>query len=83
MQWILEQFRQNPELALYLTLALGFYAGQFKFGTFSLGTVTGVLLAGLIIGQLRVPVSPALKSVFFLLFLFATGYAVGPQFFRG
>ncbi|HEY0790004.1 MAG TPA: aspartate-alanine antiporter [Chthoniobacterales bacterium] len=83
MQWIIHSLRENPELTLYLTLGAGFYVGRLRVGTFSLGTVTGVLLAGLIIGQFRVPVSPALKSVFFLLFLFATGYAVGPQFFRG
>ena len=54
-----------------------------KFGKFSLGNVTGVLLAGVLIGQLNITISPNVKSVFFLMFLFAVGYSVGPQFFRG
>src|SRR4029077_8269872 len=35
------------------------------------------------IGQLDIPISPAIKSVFFLFFLFVVGYGVGPQFFHG
>jgi putative transport protein len=43
--------RKNPELAIFLTLAIGFYIGQLKVGGFSIGSVTGVLLTGLLIGQ--------------------------------
>ena len=75
--------RQNPELALFLTLALGFLIGRIRIGTFSLGNVVGTLLAGVIIGQIDIKVAPIVKVVFFDLFLFATGYKVGPQFFRG
>src|SRR5437773_831363 len=38
--------RHNPELAIFLTLALGFFIGRLRIGTFSLGTVVGTLLAG-------------------------------------
>src|SRR6202051_899928 len=75
--------RQHPELALFLTLAIGFYLGRFKIYGCSVGSVTGVLLTGLLIGQIDIPISPAIKSVFFLFFLFAVGYGVGPQFFHG
>lgn len=75
--------RKYPELAIFLTLAIGFYIGRLKVGGFSIGSVTGVLLTGLVIGQLDIPIAPAIKSVFFLLFLFAVGYGVGPQFFHG
>jgi len=75
--------RKYPELAIFLTLAIGFYIGRLKVGGFSIGSVTGVLLTGLAIGQLGIPISPAIKSVFFLFFLFAVGYGVGPQFFHG
>ena len=75
--------RQHPELALFLTLAIGFYLGRFKIYGCSVGSVTGVLLTGLVIGQIDIPISPAIKSVFFLFFLFAVGYGVGPQFFHG
>src|SRR4029077_5153879 len=53
------------------------------FGSFSLGIVVGCLLAGVLVGQLNIQVPPLLKTVFFDLFLFTTGYKVGPQFFRG
>jgi putative transport protein len=66
-----------------LTLAVGFLFGRIRFGSFKLGNVVGTLLAGVLIGQLDIEVSPIVKIVFFDLFLFATGYKVGPQFFRG
>src|SRR5213080_3790913 len=75
--------RHNPELAIFLTLALGFFIGRLRIGTFSLGTVVGTLLAGVLVGQLDIKVPPIVKAVFFDLFLFTTGYKVGPQFFRG
>lgn len=75
--------RKYPELSVFLTLAIGFYVGRLKIAGCSVGSVTGVLLTGLIIGQADIPISPAIKSVFFLFFLFAVGYGVGPQFFRG
>jgi len=83
MDWIVKTFQQYPELAIFLTLALGYWIGNIKVGKFSLGAVTGVLLAGVVIGQMNITISPNVKSVFFLLFLFAVGYGVGPQFFRG
>ncbi len=83
MNWLVETLRTNPEIAIYLALALGFVIGGVRIGKFSLGNVTGVLLAGVLIGQLNITISPNVKSVFFLMFLFAVGYSVGPQFFRG
>ena len=47
------------------------------------GNVTATLLAGVLIGQLGITVGGPIKSTFFLLFLFAVGFGVGPQFFRG
>src|SRR5262245_62060302 len=83
MDWFVTSLRENPELAIFLTLALGFVLGRVRLGTFSLGNVVGTLLAGVLVGQLEIPVNPLVKVVFFALFLFATGYKVGPQFFRG
>src|SRR3954454_15181022 len=83
MQWIIQTLRDYPEIAIFMTLALGFWFGNLKFGKFSLGVVTSVLLAGVLIGQARIVISPNVKSTFFLMFLFAVGYGVGPQFFRG
>jgi putative transport protein len=83
MTFFVEALRRHPELAVFLTLALGFFIGRLKIGSFSLGTVIGTLLAGVLIGQLDIQVPETVKTVFFDLFLFATGYKVGPQFFRG
>lgn len=82
MGYVVEALRGNPELAIFLTIALGFLIGRLKFGSFSFGTVVGCLLAGVLIGQLDIKVPPIVKAVFFDLFLFTTGYKVGPQFFR-
>ena len=82
MDWLLETFRNNPSIPIFLTLGVGFWIGKLKYKTFSLGTVTSVLLVGVIVGQMDIPIPGPIKSVFFLLFLFAIGYSVGPQFFR-
>jgi putative transport protein len=83
MTWFVTALRQNPELAIFLTLALGFLIGRLRIGSFSFGTVVGTLLAGVLVGQLNIQVPAIVKTVFFDLFLFTTGYKVGPQFFRG
>ncbi len=83
MDYFVQALRNNPELAIFLTLAIGFLIGRVKFGSFSLGIVVGTLLAGVLIGQLDIKVPAIVKTIFFDLFLFTTGYKVGPQFFRG
>jgi len=83
MNWFVTSLRENPELAIFLTLAIGFAIGRVRVGSFRLGNVVGTLLAGVLVGQLDVRIDPLVKLVFFSLFLFATGYKVGPQFFRG
>src|SRR2546426_9088162 len=81
MNWFVDALRHNPELAIFLTLALGFLVGRLKIGGFSLGTVVGTLLAGVLIGQLDIK-GPALgKTRFFHLFLVTPGHKVGPQLF--
>jgi len=83
MDYFVKALQQNPELAIFLALAVGFSIGRIKIAGFSLGTVVGTLLAGVLIGQLDIKVPSLVKTVFFDLFLFTTGYKVGPQFFRG
>lgn len=83
MEWVIHLLRQHSELAIFLTIAAGFWIGKIKVGQFSLGIVTSVLLVGVLVGQLDITIEEPVKSVFFLLFLFAIGYEVGPQFFRG
>lgn len=82
MDWLVETFRNNPAIPIFLTLGLGFYLGSLKFKGFSLGNVTAVLLVGVLVGQMDIQIPGPIKNVFFLIFLFAIGYSVGPQFFR-
>ena len=83
MEWFTNLLQAHPELAIYLTLGFGFLIGKIHIKGFSLGIVTSVLLVGVLVGQLQIPMTGALKQTAFLLFLFAIGYKVGPQFFAG
>ena len=83
IQWLFATLRQYPEIAIFLTLALGYYFGKFSFKGIGLGAVTATLLAGVLIGQIGITISQPLKATAFLMFLFAVGYGVGPQFVRG
>ena len=80
--WFVGVLLKYPETAVFLSVGLGFIVGRIKIGFFSLGTVASALLIGLLLGQLGMTVPGPMRSAFFLLFLFTTGYAVGPQFFQ-
>lgn len=80
--WIFSILREYPPLVLFLTLGLGFLIGKIRFGNFQLGSVTSVLLVGVLIGQLEISISGPIKNFFFMLFLFTIGYNVGPDFFK-
>ncbi|MGB8520608.1 MAG: aspartate-alanine antiporter [Candidatus Tumulicola sp.] len=81
--WFVSTLQHNAELAIFLTLAIGYLVGPLKIVGFNLGNVTTTLLAGVLVGQLNIPIPGPLKAFVFLLFLFAVGYKVGPQFFAG
>jgi putative transport protein len=83
MSWFTATLRSYPEIAIFLSLGIGYWVGGKSYRGFSLGAVTATLLAAIAIGQLGITVSSNVKSVFFLMFLFAVGYGVGPQFVRG
>lgn len=80
--WFVDVLRHTPALAVFLTIGIGFWLGKLKFKGIALGTVTAVLIVGVLVGQLNIDVGGPLKSVSFLLFLFCIGYSVGPQFFK-
>src|SRR5690348_11849214 len=81
--WFFATLKQYPEIAIFLTLGLGYYFGKFTFKGIGLGSVTATLLAGVVIGQIGITINQPLKATVFLMFLFAVGYGVGPQFVRG
>ena len=68
-EWFAATLRQYPEIAIFLTLAFGYYFGKFTFKGIGLGSVTATLLAGVVIGQLGITISQPLKATMFLLFL--------------
>ena len=82
MNWFAETLRRYPELGVFLVIALGALIGRVKLGSASLGTVTGSLFAGLLVGQLNIPVAGTAKAILYLLFLVGNGFSIGPQFFR-
>ena len=83
IDWFVQTLRGYPEIAVFLSLALGYYFGSFTYKGLGLGAVTATLIAAVIIGQLDIKIGSPLKPTFFLMFLFAIGYGVGPQFVRG
>src|SRR6187200_2203951 len=83
IDWFFTTLKTYPEIAIFLALALGYYFGKFTYKGIGLGAVTATLIAAVVIGQIGITISQPLKAFAFLMFLFAVGYAVGPQFVRG
>jgi aspartate-alanine antiporter len=81
VDFVLHVLRTNPEIAVFLAIALGVLLGRVRIGEFHLGSVAGALLMGLLIGQIGLEVPHVLKSVFFALFIYAVGFKSGPEFF--
>lgn len=83
MEWLGRLFEKYPEMAVFLAIGVGYLIGSFKLRGAGIGSVTGSLLGGILVGNFfHVPVSDTAKAILFLLFLFGIGYSVGPSFFR-
>lgn len=81
MSWLAATFTKYPELAVFLAVGVGYWAGAFKVRGIGLGPVTCSLLVGCLIGYFfKVPVSSTAKSILLLLFLFSIANSVGPKF---
>ena len=93
MGWVFGTLIDNPEIAILLVIGLGSLAGRLRWRTISLGGVTGTLLVGVAVGALvavdtaegtrTITVAGPVKAIFFLLFLYALGFKLGPQFVAG
>lgn len=84
---IIQLCRQNPSLLLFGALAGGYALAKIKFGTFSLGATTSVLivaiaLGAVILGRAQFDLG-VVKTVSFGLFIFVIGFKVGPDFIGG
>ncbi|MEM5422900.1 MULTISPECIES: aspartate-alanine antiporter [Paraburkholderia] len=82
MEWLHDIFHKSPEIALFLSLAVGYWIGQINFGKFQLGGVGGSLLAAVVVSQVGVTVDNGVKAVMFAVFIYAVGYDSGPGFFN-
>jgi putative transport protein len=83
IDWFFATLKQYPEIAIFLALAFGYYFGKFTYKGIGLGAVTATLISAVVIGQIGITINQPLKAFAFLMFLFAVGYGVGPQFVRG
>ena len=81
MDWLHDLFHKSPEIALFLSIAVGYYIGKIKFGKFQLGGVAGSLLVAVLVSQVGVEIDSGVKAVMFALFIYAVGYESGPDFF--
>lgn len=85
------QLLDNQPIAfVLLALALGTLIGKFSFKTISLGSTAGTLLVGVILSMIAesaygitYAIPGILSSFMLLLFMYALGLKVGPQFFSG
>lgn len=78
---IISWFSHQPELAIFISIGIGFFIGTKKIASFQLGGVCGTLIVALFLGQSGIIIPPEIKNIFFALFIFALGYSGGPQFF--
>ncbi|MBT2748626.1 MULTISPECIES: TrkA C-terminal domain-containing protein [unclassified Lysobacter] len=80
----------QPIVFLLLALAIGYPLGRVSLAGISLGSTAGTLLAGVALSivaklafDLTYSIPGIVSSLFLLLFMYALGLRVGPQFFAG
>ena len=80
----------NPFVFLFLSLALGYPLGWITVKGVSLGTTAGTLcvgvgfaLAAFAIYDLKIDAPGLVSDIFLMMFMYAIGMKVGPQFFSG
>jgi putative transport protein len=80
----------QPIAFVLLALALGTLIGKFSFKSISLGSTAGTLLVGVALSMvaesaygITYSIPGILSSFMLLLFMYALGLKVGPQFFAG
>lgn len=80
----------QPIAFVLLSLTLGTLIGKFSFKTISLGSTAGTLLVGVVLSMIAqaayditYAIPGILSSFMLLLFMYALGLKVGPQFFSG
>jgi len=88
--FILNYLGQNPFAFLFIALAMGYPLGRVKVKGISLGSTAGTLVVGIIIALaasalfgIKYEIPGLVQDIFLMLFMYALGMRVGPQFFSG
>ena len=88
--FVLNYLGKNPFAYLFLTLALGYPLGRIKIKGISLGSAAGTLVVGIVIALsasalfgMKYEIPGLVEDMFLMLFMYALGMRVGPQFFSG
>jgi putative transport protein len=88
--FLLNYLAKNPFAYLFLALALGYPLGRIKAAGISLGTTAGVLVVGIAIALtssavfgIKYQIPGLVEDIFLMMFMYALGMKVGPQFFSG
>ena len=79
-EMILLFLKGHETIAFFLVLGIGYIIGNLRLGSFSLGSVAGVLFAGLLFGYFGFRINSATQMAGFALFIFSVGYQAGPGF---
>src|SRR5881275_975203 len=84
MEFVKGLLEQQPLMALFLTIGIGYLAGEINIKGFSLG-VGAVLFIALAVGWFapKSAPSPMVGTLGLAIFLYAVGIQYGKQFFAG
>lgn len=68
-------------LVIFTVISMGYILGKIDFLGFKLGSITGVLIVGLLFGSFGFVGVPELATFGFTIFIFCVGLQAGPSFF--
>ena len=88
--FIFTYLSKNPFVFLFLCLAVGYPLGWITVKGISLGTTAGTLVVGVLLAlgafaiyDLKIDAPGLVSDIFLMMFMYAIGMKVGPQFFSG
>src|SRR5210317_2110572 len=88
--FIFTYLSNNPFVFLFLSLAMGYPLGWITIKGISLGTTAGTLVVGVLLAlgafaiyDLTIDAPGLVSDIFLMMFMYAIGMKVGPQFFSG
>lgn len=88
--FIFSYIAENPFVFLFLSIAIGYPLGTVTIKGVNLGSTAGTLVVGIAIALgafmgygLKVDAPGLVSDIFLMMFMYAIGMKVGPQFFSG